>query len=543
MQFHLSPDRAVSCLHGFRIRFMLRTVMESVLPCPTAEPDVVVQDVRVSRVTDVRPEDSKLLCTLADGRHLTLSPLLGSHLRVGDEVNATGVAESMAKEVEIYIHKPSVRKTDVYQTKISYAALPIADKRGDLFVRIEVVESQLGIRAIHIPCTVIRDYFFSANRNSTWSRQPSFYYLLHLPPDVTFKELRLGYRIRRMELMKENASKTELATIERAYNMLADPDMRAVYNELRNDPTTAVPLPYSGFGSLIVRGERDPGGVFFTNRILAFLPERRQRKVPVPLRKLDYFDDYAILRDRNRRLEVLIDHQLLPLRWDPTWSQWRQHISATVQISAEFIHTGRYRKRKGEWKLIEWDTALPSRTELELPEGVEKDILEARRTHTRFGKYWQEIDILRKHVEYIPTERKELSYHCSRQGLPADFDVAQLTWRPDYDAYYYDQLNQRARTMFVFRDEYIFDLERSVVVEVPKAGHATYVFAKPTAVGDWVWDYAKTTRHDIRLNRDNVAESLGFRGRVVHGKSKTEWLRDLQTKIGEPPATGAGSET
>jgi hypothetical protein len=522
---------------------MLRTVMESVLQCATPEPDVVVQDVRVSRVTNVRPEESKLLCTLADGRHLTLSRLLGSNLRVGDEVSATGVAESTAKEPEIYIHKPSVRKTDVYQTKISYAALPSTDKRGDLFVRIEVVESQLGIRAIHIPCTVIRDYFFAANRNSTWSRQPSFYYLLHLPPDVTFKELRLGYRIRRMELMKENASKTELATIERAYNMLADPDLRAVYNELRNDPTTAVPFPYSGFGSLIVRGERDPGGVFFANRILAFLPERRQRKVPVPLRKLDYFDDYAILRDRNRRLEVLIDHQLLPLRWDPTWSQWRQHISATVEISAEFIHTGRYRKRRGEWKLIEWDIALPSRTELELPEGVEKDILEARRTHTRFGRYWREIDILRKHVEYIPTERKELSYHCTQQGLPGDFDVAQLTWRPDYDAYYYDQLNQRARTMFVFRDEYIFDLERSVVVEMPKAGHATYVFAKPGDVGEWVWDYAKTTRHDIRLNRDNVAESLGFRGRVVHGKSKTEWLRDLQMKIGEPPATGTGSET
>jgi len=55
----------------------------------------------------------------------------------------------------------------------------------------------------------------------------TFYYLLRLPRDVTFKELRLAYRLRRLELQKENAPKTDFATLERAYNMLADPDIRA----------------------------------------------------------------------------------------------------------------------------------------------------------------------------------------------------------------------------------------------------------------------------------------------------------------------------
>jgi hypothetical protein len=50
-----------------------------------------------------------------------------------------------------------------------------------------------------------------------------------------------------------------------------------------------------------------------------------------------------------------------------------------------------------------------------------------------------------------------------------------------------------------------------------------------------VWQYAKTTRQDIRLNRDNIAESLGFLGRVVHGKNKAEWLKELRVRIGEPP--------
>src|SRR6202171_6210398 len=158
----------------------------------------------------------------------------------------------------------------------------------------------------------------------------------------------------------------------------------------------------------------------------------------------------------------------------------------------------------------------------------------AEYTH-RFGQYWQQIDRLRAQVQEIPTERGELSRLCWNLGLPGDFDVAQITWRPDYDLYYHEQLNNRARTMYVFRDEYIFDLEKSVVVEVPQAGHATYVFAKPADAKQWVWQYAKTTRQDIRVHRDNVAESLGFLGRVVHGKNKAEWLKELRTRIGESP--------
>jgi hypothetical protein len=72
-----------------------------------------------------------------------------------------------------------------------------------------------------------------------------------------------------------------------------------------------------------------------------------------------------------------------------------------------------------------------------------------------------------------------------------------------------------------------------VVVEVPQAGHATDVFSKPSDVKSWAWQYAKTTRQDVRLNRGNIAESLGFLGRIVHGKAKSEWLRELCLRTGE----------
>jgi hypothetical protein len=290
----------------------------------------------LSSVVRIRRDGPKCVCVCADGREFPLSHLVASHVRVGDEILAHGALAEPTADAEIYIRKPLLRRADIYHVKISYASLPKPDRRSELFVRVQVVAGQSGIEAVHIPCAAIRDYFFAANRRVPWPSQPSFYYLLHLPTDVPFKELRLGYRVRRMELLKQNASASEPATIERAYNVLADPDLPALYDAVRRDPTIPVPFPYSGFGSLLVQGERpQDGNVFFANRILAFLPRRTRRTIPVPLRKLDYFDDYAILRDHKRKIEVLIDHQLLPLRWDPSWSQWRHLIARRKNAHAE----------------------------------------------------------------------------------------------------------------------------------------------------------------------------------------------------------------
>jgi hypothetical protein len=296
------------------------SVMETVVTAPT-KPAVQM----LARVLELKHQDSALVCATADGREVTLTRLVGSNVRIGDEVAVADSSTSTA--TEIYVRKPSIRGADVYQVKAGYAALPKQDKREELFVRVQVPNGQFGMGAIHIPCPVIRDYFFSVDRNAAWAKQPTFYYLLRLPKDVTFKELRLAYRLRRLEMQKENASHADLATLERAYNLLAAPDIRIQYDSVLRDAAIPVAFPYSGFGSLVVRGERSAdSGVFFANRILAFLPERRHRTVPVPLRKLDYFEDYAILRDHKRKIEILIDHQLLPIRWDPSWSRWRDLI-------------------------------------------------------------------------------------------------------------------------------------------------------------------------------------------------------------------------
>ena len=116
--------------------------------------------------------------------------------------------------------------------------------------------------------------------------------------------------------------------------------------------------------------------------------------------------------------------------------------------------------------------------------------------------------------------------------VPGDFDVAQISWRPDYDPFFYRQLSRRARRIYLFREEYIFDVEKAVVVETPQLGHATYVFAKPRSMDSFLSLYTQIIKDDIRRNRNNVAERLGFLGRVIHGTNPRAWLKEVRQCVG-----------
>jgi len=83
------------------------------------------------------------------------------------------------------------------------------------------------------------------------------------------------------------------------------------------------------------------------------------------------------------------------------------------------------------------------------------------------------------------------------------------------------------------RDEYLFVWDQVLIAEIPEPGHATYVFARPDNLDEFLAQYSKITREDIRLNRDNRAADLGFIGRVVRGKRKKRWLADVLKQAGE----------
>ena len=208
-------------------------------------------------------------------------------------------------------------------------------------------------------------------------------------------------------------------------------------------------------------------------------------------------------------------------------------MGTKIEVNGTFVQSGKYRKRGAAWELVRWETALPSQLSVKLPADFQQQLETARVTYHRFGQYSRALDQIRLCLEHRAIEKTEVERMCSELRIRGDFDIAQISWRPDYDSFFYHQLSGCARRLYLFRGEYIFDLENAVVVETPQLGHATYLFAKPRSMEGFLALYTRITKGDIRRNRDNISERLGFLGRVIHGTNPRAWLKEIRQRTGE----------
>lgn len=492
-------------------------------------------NVAVGTLVRTSAEGTGARCVFANGTTILVSKFLAYFIRPGDELRFLAPLETADASTQIYIRSTSEeRRRDAFQAEIGYVAQPQKDKQGNLFVSAEVVGVGIGIRTIYLPCEALRDYFYAGNRRRARDRQPSFYELLRVNANATPTELRLAFRLRVLELREGQAPAGEIRAAERAFNILASPELRACYDALLNDPASPALFPYGGFGSLLVMGDRSRDGTtFYASRILAFLPAQTIAQVRVSLRKCNFYRDRAIYRDARRKSEIVFDQCALPLAWDPSWNQWKHLLGAKAIVEAAFIQSGKYQRRADTWHLLRWQTALPSRIEVTLPANIAEQVNEARHTHHRFGQFADALDRVRTRLESAPIERAELRKLCAELGIPGDFDVALITWKADYEAFYHRQLCKRTRRLYLFRSEYIFDVETAVIVEIPQLGHATYLFSKPASMTDFLALYARVTRQEILHNRGNVSERLGLLGRIIHGRKPQAWLKELNLRLGE----------
>lgn len=480
----------------------------------------------------------KAECVFTDGTSILLPMFVVSFLHSGDTLcfPIGGAAENESTEIYVRRRSPRHREEQLLLVEIGYAQRPRDDPRNRLQVYAEVRGQHLGIANIQFRCDVLRDYFYVADRYRAWDRQPSFYELLRVDPNVSPADLRVAFKLRILELRTSAAPSCNIHSLERAFNTLAQPELRESYNRLLVEPEAPVSFPYGGFGFLLASGSvSTDGGAFLASQILAFRPHQSTKTVRAALRNCTFYQDLALYRDARRKLEVLLDRSALGLSWDPSWNRWKHLLGAHVRIKGVFIQAGKYRHHNGAWELRIWETALPSRVEVTLAQGIAEQIVTTKKNYQRFGQFSESLEQIRSRLETVPLERDELRGLCSKVGIPSDFDVALITWKPDYEDFYYKQLCERARCLYLFRTEYIFDLETVVVVETPQLGHATYLFAKSSSMQDFLARYRSVRREDILQNRNNVAEQLGFLCRIIHGQSRQNWLKDLKACLGEIP--------
>src|ERR1019366_4385665 len=286
---------------------------------------------------------------------------------------------------------------------------PKQDKRNPHFVSAEVHGESLGIGSIFLPCEVLREYFYRLPHTVDRIDHPTLYDVLRIPASASPSELRVAIKLRDLELRTAGVRHRERVTLERAFNIVGQPELRACYDALLVDPEAPAVFPYGGFGALFVAGEpsRD-GETFFARRILAFSPDLRRRRFHLPLRRCDFYDDQALCRDMRRKLELWLHPAALHTLWDRTWNQWKHRLGTKIEVEGTFVQRGKFRKRRGEWELVTWETALPSRLGVKVPLDFQLQIESAKTAFHRFGQYSHALDQIRLCLEHRAVERAEL---------------------------------------------------------------------------------------------------------------------------------------
>jgi hypothetical protein len=480
----------------------------------------------------VRQEDATY-CVLGNRTRVRLPRFLASHIAIGDEITFPLSSPLNATGPEALIKKSSKAGAGacVYLAPISYVAKPKSDRRGQAFVSAAIRQGNLGISSVFLPCDIVRDHFY---RNSAGPFEAgSLYHTLRVSTTVSLAELRVAFKLRALELKSMGVGPAEHSRLERAFNILGHPELRSHYDSLLASPEIPAIFPYGGAGRLVVAGERSRSGeTFFAHRILVFVPDKNHRKFELPLRYCDFYSDKVLCRHLRRKLRFWLDPDVLRINWDPSWNRWKHLVGAKIEIEGDFASTANSEQPRGSSQSVNWETGLPSRLSVKQPPDLNKDIENTRSLYCRFGQYSRALDQIRLCLEHKAMERKELERMCSEFGIPSDFDVTQINWRPDYDPLHYAELSRAARLVYLFRDEYIFDLEKAVIVETPQLGHATYIFAKPRNMEAFLAVYTRTTKSGIQRNHENVAERLGFLRRVVHGKNPYSWLKNIRQILG-----------
>ncbi len=445
---------------------------------------------------------------------------LARWVRPEDEVRVMG-AQS---EILIRRQGPQFQKQLLHVT-IGHVAQPKPAKGGELFIRAELPNCAGKPKALFISGSAIRRYFYLLDLDPP----QSLYCILRAPEAASLSQLRLAWRTRSLELKVQDADARELASAERAFNLLAHSDLRSCYDALCADEDVPPLFPYGGFGSIVVEGRlADDEEAFFSERILAYKPEMTTRRVSLLLRRCDFFADRVICRDPRRKLEVWLDVSLLPgLDWDLTWNHWKHWLQSRIEVEATFVHTGKYRLAEGEWVLHKWRAALPSRLQVRVLAGLADDVRQARSIHALLGEHAELIRHIRAQCEKAPLEARQVQAWFDEAQASTNLKAQHVNWRTDYEPYYFEQLRMRSRTWFLFRDEYLFVWENVVVAEIPAFGYATYAFARPVDMNSFLGRYATLDRNRIRRNNDNQATALGFVGRVVRAKRKARWLSDV----------------
>jgi hypothetical protein len=177
-------------------------------------------------------------------------------------------------------------------------------------------------------------------------RPATLYELLRAAPAAAFADLRLGYRIRRLELSAAGLGE-ELRAIERAFNLLMHPELRYCYDALLRDADSPAIFPYGGGGRCLVSSGPTMARPFSFGSCSAISRTRHTEAFERPCAALNFMTDMRCTGTAARKAKIYVDPRLLLFGWDPTWNQWKHLVGSTIGVST--LRSIEYATTNGIW--------------------------------------------------------------------------------------------------------------------------------------------------------------------------------------------------
>ena len=484
-------------------------------------------------VVAVKPSEEGLSCELRDGRVLSFSPEWRKQISVANRLYSAEDVTEIDRTTAVHLERDG--RPDLAQISTVAASRPKQNRNGRGFVLLGASGAQHGIRKVLVTTTQIRDYFFAPDRSIRWQEQLSWFDVLGARETSTPAELRLAYRVRALELKAGSSQTAGLtqAQLARGLQILIDPELRRDYLALRNDANHLVSFPPWTMGCLLASGEKR-GDLFVVHDLLRFVPHTEGRSARVALRRFRFEGPYAVYRDARKKLLIRFDTAVLPLHWTEDWNTWAHLTLGSSNVKATFWQQTRFRRTESGFQATTW--SQPFASTLAIPDsGFLASRFEAARAFwQRFHPHAEMVALLRARIEQEPVEAGEAARWCLSRGVCSPVDARLINWEPDYEESYYRQLAARAKVVYLFRNEYLFLFENTIVSEIPQSGHASYVFHPSLSLEAFLGQYARTTRLAIRTEPQLANKTLGYSGRIAHLKETAAWIANVERTFASP---------
>jgi hypothetical protein len=178
--------------------------------------------------------------------------------------------------------------------------------------------------------------------------------------------------------------------------------------------------------------------------------------------------------------------------------------------------------------------AIPEHAGRTEPSSVAPRFEAARTLWEHFHPHADIVALLRARLEQEAIEAQQAAEWCHAQGVRPPIEARWVNWGPDYEECFYRELAARARAVYLFRNEYLFVLDQTVISEIPEAGHASYIFRPNTSLDAFLGSYTQTTRHAIRTEPKTARKRLGYIGRIPHLKDLSAWIARFEGTVANP---------